>query len=672
MNASLTQASWQDRFRRQIERLDGLPLRANTVRFALNSLGEGFAPSSDETSENGRTLAVFEIDPGWILARTRTRGDFDPLGLIAVQPWWAASTGSSADALNRLWRHSVAVCLAARRLARESGDENPDVVGRAGLLCSLGYWAIAAIEPDRLDNWFAERDPKRRKALELAHLGMEVSRLGRMLADRWGCGRLISDAAWLHADREGGLNAVSPEPRRLALIQEAYAIAERTPWSLGPSEAREPANPDARLRLLIAEVQIHCGSPFLEPDVTPHEIRLSRSNAQLRMQLARGEAEASTRQELIRALGESNTTESPATWSERAGLAFCTTPGIATARVVWKGVGAPNLPKIEHQVPDRAPAHKFELHDRGATTANIELWGDLEEGAVLSGIESVLPAWRAWAALVADRTDLELRLDEVVRVYREHVENEEPRLRRSKLDALAEFAAGAGHELNNPLAVIVGRAQLLLGKETEPSSIRSLRAILSQAQRAHRILRDLMFVARTPEPRPRFCQPDELVRASLREFRPEADARGVRIQAEETTAGVRVWTDPDALRHVLDVLIRNALESTPKGGTIQIRLEGDAEALRWTVRDSGRGMTLEEGQHLFDPFYCGRQAGRGLGLGLSRAARIVSQAGGELQWNSTPGHGTLFRVHLPLKAPPKSPAAEPEKSSAAGTSLPSV
>ena len=663
MNATPPQGSWQDGFRRQVERLEGLPLRASSVRAALNSMSDGSQAFSDVPSENSRSLTPFEIDPGWVLARVRTRGAFDPLDAIIERDWWSTTSGalSATEALTRLWKHSVAVSLAARRLAREAGDDQVELITRAGFLCSLGYWAVAAIEPSWLTAWFAERDPKARRALEGSRLGVDITKLGRWLAERWGCGRFLADAAWLHADRDRGINAVAGDPRRLGFIQEAYAIAERSPWSLMAPEVRELANSDSRLRLLIAEVQIHCGGPFVETDATTHELKLSRSNAGLRKQLARSEAEASTRGDLIRALGESVPTESPETWSERAGLAFCTPPGVATARVVWKGPGAQPSPTQEPSANDRSPACKFELSDRGEPTADIELWGDFKDDSTLSQIEGVLPAWQAWAALLAGRTDLELRLDEAVRVYRDHVETEEPRLRRSKIDSLAEFAAGAGHELNNPLAVIVGRAQLLMGKEQEPTSIRSLGAILTQAKRTHRILRDLMFVARTPEPRPRFCSPDELVRASVREFRPEAEARGVRLQAEETT-GLRVWTDPDAFRHVLDVLIRNALESTPKGGNVQIRLEGDAESLRWSVRDSGRGITLEEGQHLFDPFFCGRQAGRGLGLGLSRAAKIVSQAGGELQWSSTPGHGTLFRVHLPLQAPPKSPTAEPERS----------
>jgi signal transduction histidine kinase len=238
------------------------------------------------------------------------------------------------------------------------------------------------------------------------------------------------------------------------------------------------------------------------------------------------------------------------------------------------------------------------------------------------------------------------------------VAREEPTRRRLMLEALAEFAAGAGHELNNPLAVIVGRAQLLLAKEDDPDATRSLRAIIAQAQRAARILRDLMYVARPPEPRPRPCQPEEIVRACLRDLQADADARGVRIVADAREPAQRVWADPEPLRQVADILARNALEASVTGGLVQFTASNDGRVVRWTVHDHGRGIGPTEGLHLFDPFYCGRAAGRGLGLGLPRAARIVAQAGGELNWQSSPGLGTTFIVTLPVGEIPASPDEE--------------
>ncbi|MCA1685593.1 MAG: HAMP domain-containing histidine kinase, partial [Planctomycetia bacterium] len=354
--------------------------------------------------------------------------------------------------------------------------------------------------------------------------------------------------------------------------------------------------------------------------------RLTRSNARLRLQVNELSAAHSSCERLLSAMAASDPTDPPEFWAERAGLAWCGEAGVSTARVDWgatpyspqpPGRGNAGLPAVLAPEPaSRPPSLDLPLVSRGRAFARVQLWSQAETMPRPSDFASILRGWEAWGGLVADRARLADRLDEVRRAYRHAIDSDEQRIRHAKLDALAEFAAGAGHELNNPLAVIVGRAQLLLVHEADPKAVRSLRAILVQAQRAHRILRDLMYVARPPEPRPRFCQPDEIVRASVRDARADAEDREVRLAADPLDHGARVWADPDALRHLADILIRNALESTPKGGLVRVSTAGDATSLRWSVLDSGRGITPAEGGHLFDPFFCGRQAGRGLGMGL--------------------------------------------------------
>ena len=102
-----------------------------------------------------------------------------------------------------------------------------------------------------------------------------------------------------------------------------------------------------------------------------------------------------------------------------------------------------------------------------------------------------------------------------------------------------------------------------------------------------------------------------------------------------------------------DILTRNALEASPTGATVRFATSGDARNLRWVVHDSGRGISATEGSHLFDPFFCGRAAGRGLGLGLARVARIIDQAGGEIRWQSSPGQGASFQVVYPGPGDPR-------------------
>jgi signal transduction histidine kinase len=647
--------------RRRFERLDRLPLRPISARQYLNAIAAEPRDAPASAPESSRFQAAIDTDPGWVLERMRPGRAFQPLTLIANCPWWKTPSGTASEALSRQWRHAVAVSQAARRLAREADDPDFERVAGAGLLHGIGRWAVAALDPDWLTTWFTVANPRLRRELEHRSLGSELTTLGRILAERWGCDPLVVDAAWLHADRERCLNGCASDSRRLAFIQEAFARAERTPWAIGTSEFRETGLPDPRVRVLIAEVQVRCGSAFIEPDATPHEERLSRLNAQLLRQQAGVREGVEARDRFLNALAESDPAEGPEIWAERAGLAWCGERGVATTRVVWSDARGP-APTDGSSRANRPATWVIPLTDRGRSCVEVHLWADSGHHPPLDNPTNhpARAAWQAWAAIVADRARVHQRLETVLRAHGERVATEEPRLRQAKLEALAEFAAGAGHELNNPLAVIVGRAQLLLAQETDPVAIRSLRAILGQAQRAHRILRDLMYIARPPEPRPRFCQPGEIVRTCLRDFKAEAEARGLRLFHDGAEGTSKVWADHDALRHLIEILVRNALESTPKGGKVRVTTSGDAHTLRWTVQDNGRGISATEGQHLFDPFYCGRQAGRGLGLGLPRAARIVAQAGGELRWHSRPGQGSVFQVHLPLGAPPKPPESEAE------------
>src|SRR5262249_15765640 len=139
----------------------------------------------------------------------------------------------------------------------------------------------------------------------------------------------------------------------------------------------------------------------------------------------------------------------------------------------------------------------------------------------------------------------------------------------------------------------------------------------------------------------------------LRDFESDCTARGVRLLSDIDSTTPVIWADPDALAHLAEILLRNALQATPSGGTIHVRSSRQRNDVVWTVSDSGKGIAPSEAVHLFDPFFCGRQAGRGLGLGLPRAARIVDLAGGQLRWSSSPGRETTFQVHIPMASPPE-------------------
>ncbi len=664
-------------------RLNGLthlPIRPHTARVVMGAFST--APLDREVEAASCTIprGVLDLDPGWIVAERAQGGPVRPLHQVAESSWWPATlaSGRCSEAIQQLWRHTIAVSLACRTLARETSDPDPDQLVRAGLLHGLGRWAVAAIDPEWIVRWIDEKDPRVRRRWETADLGTDLGDLGRTLAERWGCDPLAVDAAWLHGETDGVLNEAAREPERLALIQEAVRWADATPWSLTSTARNEALPTEPRLRILIAEVQSKCGALFAAADATSHEELMTRENARLRLRLADLNRISATQERLIEALGDSAPDETPESWSSRVGMVWCGEPEVNAARVIWSEpkpaaipsgtVDAAAVPDAESDSPAsadpdatrRPPSWTIPLESRGTLMGEIHLWTDPGQNSLQPRLKTtrVVDAWQSWAARIADRALMERRLQAVVRGSRSNAEGEQERLRSAKLDALAEFAAGAGHELNNPLAVIVGRAQLLLGQAHEPDAARSLNIILNQAQRAHRILRDLMFVARPSEPRPRLCRPAEILRSCVSEFQAESESRGIRLVSELENPDQQIWIDPDAFRHVAQALIRNALQASTSGAKIQVRVSRQGHELRLWVADGGKGITSVEGSHLFDPFFCGRQAGRGLGLGLPRAARIVAMAGGSLNWTSSVGEGSVFQVQLPWNRPPEEPSAK--------------
>jgi len=277
-----------------------------------------------------------------------------------------------------------------------------------------------------------------------------------------------------------------------------------------------------------------------------------------------------------------------------------------------------------------------------------------------------LPAQAPRVPPVAAREEIEA---EKLRVYlAEQQSSEAERLRQAKLRALAEFAAGAGHEINNPLAVISGQAQYLLRTEESPERIHSLRRIVAQAQRIHEILKSLMFFARPPVPARRRVEVGMLARQAAGQLLDLCEEREVSISMHLGAGKLAAVGDAALLTAAIAALLKNAVEASPRGG--MVRLIGKrchAVRIELAVEDDGPGLTPAQKEHLFDPFYSGRQAGRGLGLGLSKAWRIAELHGGSIVFRSEPGQPTRFVLTLP--ASPR-PAIRSPKPSVNGNGVP--
>jgi signal transduction histidine kinase len=224
---------------------------------------------------------------------------------------------------------------------------------------------------------------------------------------------------------------------------------------------------------------------------------------------------------------------------------------------------------------------------------------------------------------------------------------ETERLQTLKLKALAEFSAGAAHEINNPLAVISGQAQYLMGHESEPARQRTLQTIISQTQRIHQVLSDLMQFARPARPQRELVDIRGLVREVALSVSDLAARKEVHVSAAEPE-GFHVFVDPRQLRTALECLLRNAIEAAPVGGWASLRVTASAtDRLDFIIEDNGTAPSPSQAEHLFDPFYSGRQAGRGRGLGLPTAWRLARENGGDVRWNEVADGPTRFTLSVP-------------------------
>ena len=232
---------------------------------------------------------------------------------------------------------------------------------------------------------------------------------------------------------------------------------------------------------------------------------------------------------------------------------------------------------------------------------------------------------------------------------------------QQKLDALAEFAAGAGHEINNPLAIIGGRAQLLLREIEHPEHRRQLGVIVAQVKRAYEMIADIRFFARPPLPELTTFNLSEELHTLVTEQMPLMSEAGVAFRVSiDSATDAMVHTDSVLIHVAAGILCNNARESVRlAGGTVCLNLCQEDNVWKIIVQDDGPGVPEEIRSLIFDPYYSGRQAGRGLGFGLPKAWRIMQLLGGAIRHEQpNDERGAVFILTLPSNQTSEIPSSQ--------------
>jgi two-component system NtrC family sensor kinase len=233
-------------------------------------------------------------------------------------------------------------------------------------------------------------------------------------------------------------------------------------------------------------------------------------------------------------------------------------------------------------------------------------------------------------------------------------------IQNDKMASIGQLVSGVAHELNNPLTSIAGLAELLLEREAHPDLPREhLRVIHDQAERAGRIVRNLLTFARKGAPEKAAVDLNDVAARTSLLIVYELQLHGIELESALSAEPVVVLGDRYELQQVLLNLVTNAVQAVSTLGPGRLRritlattrIDGEA-ILR--VRDTGPGVPVHLVSHLFTPFFTTKAPGEGTGLGLSLSYGLVKSHGGELSFEQPPEGGAEFRVTLPsYDAPPE-------------------
>jgi signal transduction histidine kinase len=256
---------------------------------------------------------------------------------------------------------------------------------------------------------------------------------------------------------------------------------------------------------------------------------------------------------------------------------------------------------------------------------------------------------RTWAAAIAAGAQHEgaKRLGEqLAEANRALVETQNELTRSQALAALGEIAAGAAHEMNNPLTVISGRSQLLASTLTDPHTKLMAQQIVEQSHRISDMITALRMFAEPNKPQISATNFVGLLEELVEQVRKDYDSpAAIKVVVDQPLPSVLV--DPEQIGRAITELLRNAIESEGcEHIELLVQIDPVDDRLKIQVTDDGSGLTAHTLAHAFDPFFSAKPAGRQPGLGLAHARRFVEAHGGQIWLENGTQQGAIATIRL--------------------------
>lgn len=593
-------------------------------------------------------------------------------------------------------------------------DVKPDEAFVCGLLHDIGKVALDMLLPRSTWKaaQLAQRRCESLVTIEKMLIGIDHTLVGKRLAERWGLPELIRDVIWLHGRQPRAIPDL-PHKRMIGVVSAADEIARMMhvgvsgngamPMSLARMAATWGFDADKLEQIAVSlHTRVSVRSGQLGMDQTPptellvqslgvanrtlvqlNERHRKRTQRQLQLEttlkalhgFSAALAESSSPMDVMHRVAESARAmfggarmvgllriDDAAAWTlavidedGRIRRTTHTAIGLDSAALQSDGRTMETLPgEVRRRIADALALDDAEV----ARLKPLVLHSDEHSGAVVlhdwrldRERGAAIAAWRAAMGAALERERADRLFEEAAELNRELVAAQGRAAEIETYARLGELSAGAAHEMNNPLAVISARAQLLRESMQPGAHREAAETIIKASKRLSDLVAGLHFIASPPAPKRKAIDLTDLLPRVIRKVREARTAAGL-----ETTPVKLMVRGPLPPAHLdgelfsvaVEELVLNAMEA-PESRHVELHVQTDEEddRLMVSVQDDGRGIPPEVLAHAVDPFFSSKDAGRRTGMGLAKVRRIVELHGGRFELlPGVDGRGAEARITL--------------------------